>query len=305
MAPVVRQEPVTARTTGRAAVLGSPISHSLSPVLHRAAYAALGLTAWRYDAYEVDDAAFPDWFAEVRTRTHRHGDIPGWSGLSLTMPLKRVVIPLLDVVDPLAAAVGAVNTVVFDESGTACGHNTDVFGIVAALGEAGVTRVESAAVIGGGATAASAISALQLIGCTEPDVYVRSTPRAAEVLAASEALGAKPRIHPLERLTLGIETDVLVSTVPAAAAEALQPLLTQGVRAQGVTRVPALLDVVYAPWPTTLATLWEALAPGRTVGGLSMLLHQAAAQVELMTGLKAPVAQMRRALLDASGRTSA
>lgn len=289
------------RHAGRAAVLGSPIAHSRSPVLHRAAYAALGLSGWRYDAYQVDEDGFEPWFAEARRRTHQHGDVPGWAGLSLTMPLKRVVIPLLDEVDPLARAVGAVNTVVFDEHGHATGHNTDVYGIVAALGEVGVTRVESAAVIGGGATAASTVAALQLIGCRSADVYARSVARATEVRAAGEALGAPPAVHPLTDLPAGVQVDVVVSTLPAGAADPLAAVLTQrlaALRADGVP-LPALLDVVYAPWPTALADVWEPVAAGRVAGGASMLLHQAAAQVELMTGLKAPVAQMRAALLSA------
>lgn len=281
---------MTGRDIGRAAVLGSPIAHSLSPVLHRAAYAALGLDGWRYDAYEVDDEAFPAWFDEARGRTHEHGDIPGWAGLSLTMPLKRVVIPLLDRVDPLADGIGSVNTVVFGEDGTAQGYNTDVYGIVAALAEAGVSRVESAAVLGAGATAASAICALQLIGCEHADVYARSPERARDLVTAGEALGAAPRIHPLGDLEGGPEVDVIVSTLPPGAADGLVETL-------GVSRPrAALLDVVYTPWPTHLARVREALTPGRVVGGASMLLHQAAAQVELMTGLKAPVSAMAEAL---------
>jgi shikimate dehydrogenase len=298
VAGLVPGKPVTARPTGRAAVLGSPISHSRSPVLHRAAYAALGLDGWRYDAYQVDEEGFEPWFQEARARTHAHGDVPGWAGLSLTMPLKRVVIPLLDTIDPLAEAVGAVNTVVFDADGTAKGFNTDVYGIVAALGDAGVTRVESAAVIGSGATAASTLSALQLIGCSSAHVYARSVGRAGEVEAAGAALGAPPTVHPLGELRAGLDVDVVVSTLPSGAGDGLSDVLA-GQLASSRDRgrpVPALLDVVYAPWPTALATVWEGLAPGRVVGGSAMLLYQAASQVELMTGLKAPVAAMREAL---------
>ncbi|MGW1148223.1 shikimate dehydrogenase, partial [Streptomyces sp. NPDC002454] len=128
----------------RAAVLGSPIAHSLSPVLHRAAYAELGLDAWSYDRFEVDEAALPDFLAGLG---------PQWAGLSLTMPLKRAVIPLLDEVSDTAAAVEAVNTVVLTEDGRRTGDNTDVPGMVAALRERGVETVDSAAVLGAGATA--------------------------------------------------------------------------------------------------------------------------------------------------------
>src|SRR5262250_221072 len=114
----------------KAAVLGSPIAHSLSPVLHRAAYRALGLTGWTYQAIECDEARLPDLLAACDA---------SWAGLSLTMPLKRAVLPLLDHTEPLAAEVGAANTVVF-AAGRRHGHNTDVPGLLAALAGHGVTR---------------------------------------------------------------------------------------------------------------------------------------------------------------------
>src|ERR1700761_861579 len=98
----------------RAAVLGSPVAHSLSPVLHRAAYAELGLTDWSYDRFETDEAALPGFL---------EGLGPEWAGLSLTMPLKRAVIPLLDEISDTAASVEAVNTVVLTEDGRRTGDN--------------------------------------------------------------------------------------------------------------------------------------------------------------------------------------
>ena len=113
----------------RAAVLGSPIEHSLSPVLHTAAYAALGLAAWTYTAIECDEAGLP---ALLASRDRQ------WAGLSLTMPLKRAVLPLLDTAEPLVADVGCANTVIF-AAGARQGHNTDVPGMVNALTAAGVS----------------------------------------------------------------------------------------------------------------------------------------------------------------------
>jgi shikimate dehydrogenase len=104
----------------KAAVLGSPIAHSLSPALHRAAYAELGLDDWTYEAVECDEAALA---AFVTSRG------PDWAGLSLTMPLKRTVLPLLAYADPLAVIAGGANTVVFRPDGR-YGYNTDVQGIV-------------------------------------------------------------------------------------------------------------------------------------------------------------------------------
>lgn len=118
-----------------AGVLGSPIGHSLSPVLHRAAYAELGLTEWRYESHEVDEAALPGFFARLPDAARD----AGWAGFSLTMPLKRAVIPLLDEISDTAASVEAVNTVTFGPKLSPKGDNTDIPGMVAALAERGWT----------------------------------------------------------------------------------------------------------------------------------------------------------------------
>lgn len=279
----------------RAAVLGSPIAHSLSPVLHRAAYAALGLDGWRYDAVEV---------VEDELAGFVRGLDPSWAGLSLTMPLKRAVLPLLAGRSDLAAAVGAVNTVTFPD-GVPQGDNTDVHGIVAALAAAGVDRahgVGPVAVLGGGATAASAIAALRELGCSEPVVHVRDPTRARDLFEAADRLGVRPRTAPLDATAVAGSlgppdgapgAPVLVSTLPAGAADALAAALAR-VPAPGAPATPVLLDVVYAPWPTVLGTAASA-AGWRVVGGLEMLLHQAGEQVRLMTGLAAPLDEMRAA----------
>ena len=253
----------------RAAVLGRPVGHSLSPLLHRAAYAALGL-AWTYDAVEVDErglAGFLD------------GLGPEWAGLSLTMPLKTAVLPLLDSCSDLATAVAAANTVVLDERGRH-GHNTDVAGMVVALREAGVSDVHRPVVLGGGATARSALAALAELGCRAPVLVVRSHP--TETLAAADRLGLTPSVVAFQpRMLAGC--DLLISTLPPGAADDV---------AAEVAEVPVLLDVVYEPWPTALARACR----GVVVDGAQMLLHQAAAQVELMTGRVAPLDAMRDAL---------
>lgn len=283
----------------RAAVLGHPVGHSLSPVLHRAAYAELGLSGWRYDAIDVDEAGLPGFLAGLDAT---------WAGLSLTMPLKRAVLPLLVDRSPLAAQVGAVNTVTFTPAGPV-GDNTDVPGIVRALREAGVSTVRRCAILGGGATAASALAAVQLLGCSTPVVHVRSAGRCQDLLAAAERLGARPRLAGLGAEDLsagrsghghdaGLPPELLVSTLPAGAADDLAPALLAGpagpIAAPRPGGLPVLLDVVYAPWPPPLARAWAA-AGGAVVGGFEMLLHQAAGQVELMTGHRAPVEAMRAA----------
>ena len=195
------------------------------------------------------------------------------------MPLKTAVLPMLDDVSDLARDVAAANTVVLRE-GRRWGHNTDVGGMVAALAESGVTAVSRAVVLGGGATARSALAALAALGCREPVLVVRSEP--FETLAAAARLGVTPSVTPWSpELLDGCE--LLVSTLPAGAADRFAP---------HVSDVPAVLDVVYDPWPTPLA----AACGGVVVSGAAMLLHQAAAQVELMTGAKPPVEAMREAL---------
>ncbi len=264
-------------------MLGSPVQHSLSPALHRAAYGALGLVGWTYEAVEVGEPALPQFLLGLDT---------SWVGLSLTMPLKQAVLTLLDVVSPLAGAVGAVNTVVLEASGRRFGDNTDVHGIVAALGEAGVGSAARAAVLGAGATAASALAALADLGCREPEVYAREPRRAGPLLDAAERLGVRPRLAAMSEVGEAAGAgrwDVVVSTLPAGAADRLDL-----VPAGGDVRLPPLLDVVYAPWPTELAGSW-ARAGGVVVGGLVMLTHQAGRQVELMTGRQAPLAAMREA----------
>lgn len=274
------------RACRRAAVLGHPVAHSLSPILHRAAYAHLGLAGWTYQAVDVDEAGLPGFVAGLGEE---------WAGLSLTMPLKRAVLPLLTGISPLAAAVGAVNTVTFAADGPV-GDNTDVPGIVAALREAGVDRARRAAVLGGGATATSAIAALRELGCDEPSVHVRALSTTGELQAAAERLGVRPVLLGLTEADLvqAAEADVVISTLPGTAADPLAGPLLAAVGHAGPAALPVLLDVVYAPWPTLLARRWQE-AGGQVVGGFAMLLHQAVDQVRLMTGLPGPVEAMRAA----------
>ncbi|MBG0856734.1 shikimate dehydrogenase [Streptomyces spinoverrucosus] len=262
----------------RAAVLGSPIAHSLSPVLHRAAYQELGLTGWTYDRFEVDEAGLPGFFAKLG---------PEWAGLSLTMPLKRAVIPLLDEISDTAASVEAVNTVVCADDGRRVGDNTDIPGMVAALREHGIEQADSAAILGAGATASSALAALARICTGEIVVYVRSAARAAEMRQWGERLDVDVRIADWTDAAEALRHPLVVATTPAGTTDAL---------ASAVPERPAtLFDVLYDPWPTTLAARWSAYG-GAVVSGLDLLVHQAVLQVEQMTGrAPAPLDAMRKA----------
>jgi shikimate dehydrogenase len=263
----------------KAAVLGSPISHSLSPVLHRAAYRALGLTGWSYDAIECDEAGLP---------AALDGCGQDWAGLSLTMPLKRAVLPLLDTADALVADVGCANTVIF-AAGARQGHNTDVPGMVNALAAAGVSGPGPVLLLGAGATACSALAAVRALGAGEVTVAVRDHQRAADLLAVAGRLDMTVRLADFGRQPPASSWHLLISTVPAGAADIYAQLLLRG------DLVPAaVLDVVYHPWPTSLAAAAEKTGAGLILG-FELLVHQAARQVELMTARTPPTAAMRRA----------
>ncbi len=271
----------------KAAVLGKPIAHSLSPALHRAAYAALGFGDWTYELVECDEAGLA---AVVGSRGAE------WAGLSLTMPLKRAVLPLLDHVDRMAAATGCANTVVFRPDGR-YGYNTDVQGIVDALTEAGAATPAAVTIIGAGATACSALAAVGELGAPGADVVLRDVSRAADLRATADRLGLQVRLSSLTDFYASHAAHacdasgpgLLICTVPAGAADGYAELLRSTGRGPAV-----VLDVVYHPWPTALAQA-AAAAGSIVVGGFAMLLHQAAAQVELMTGKPAPLEAMREA----------
>jgi shikimate dehydrogenase len=246
----------------RLAVLGSPIAHSKSPALHRAAYARLGLD-WEYSAIEVDGAGLPG-FLDSRDAT--------WRGLSLTMPLKQDVLPLLDEVDELATLTNAANTVLLTD-GVRRGFNTDVGGIVRALGDAGVERMRHGLLIGGGATAASALVAMAELGATRVQVSLRRPGAAGPLIDLGQRLGLVVEAVPLADLPALADADLVVSTVPGGT--------DLGVEASAaLMRRALLLDVAYDPWPTGLAAQWLGVG-GDVIDGLGMLLHQALLQVRV------------------------
>ena len=259
----------------RAAVLGSPIAHSLSPALHRAAYASLGLP-WTYEAIEVDEAALPAFLRSLDG---------SWAGLSLTMPLKEAVIPLLASVDPEARSLRSVNTVLPVPHGWR-GTNTDVYGMTQALLEHGLDATpRRALILGAGATARSAVAALLRLGAREVVVAARRPEAAEELQALAASLGLPARRTDLDPDPELVRSDVVISTLPGAVAEPWAGLAGD---AGGV-----LLDASYHPWPTPLAASWGS---GRVASGRDMLLWQAVEQVRLMTGREPDVAAMAAAL---------
>ncbi|WP_281963845.1 shikimate dehydrogenase [Serinicoccus marinus] len=263
----------------RAGVVGSPVAHSLSPVLHRAAYAELGLRGWSYDRAEIGSGGLA---------RHVAGLGPDWVGLSVTMPGKEEALALADVAGEEAVAVGAANTLVRGEAGWSA-HNTDVHGLTAALHEAGVGRAGRAVVVGGGATARSVVVALHALGVDRLTCCVRDDLRPA-TRELTERIGMATTVRLLaEGIPLG-GVDVVVSTLPGGAPA--PPVV-------GTTGwLPVVMDVSYDPWPSALRTAVLSATGGRVqvVRGTRMLLHQAVRQVELMTGRPGPTAAMDRAL---------
>jgi len=246
------------------AVLGSPIAHSKSPRLHAAAYRALDLP-WSYSAVEVVEGSLG---AFVNTCD------ASWRGLSLTMPLKREVLPMLASRSPLVTTVGAANTVLFDDDLALHGFNTDVAGIVSALADHGVSALDRVQILGAGATAASVLAAIGQLGATHATVSARDPERASALEPLAAALGIELTIHRLGIADRSlIVPSAVISTLPGSAEHGL--VFPQAVREQAV-----LLDVAYEPWPSALAAAWAGVG-GTVVSGLEMLLHQAVGQVRI------------------------
>jgi shikimate dehydrogenase len=268
-------------------VLGKPVVHSLSPVLHGAAYRALGLSGWTYDRVEMDAEGLPGFVGGLG---------PEWAGLSVTMPGKRAALDFADEVTPRAAAVGAANTLVRKGSGWLA-DCTDVDGVLGALRVAGgyvPAPGDVGVVLGAGGTAAATVVGLEALGVRSVRLVVREPARAAETLRSARLAGLAVEVlrwSEVDFAALVAEAAVVVSTVPSAA---VAPQIEELAAAR------CLLDVIYHPWPTPLA---EAVAArgGRLATGLDMLLHQAFGQVEHFTGLDAPREAMRDALAEATG----
>jgi shikimate dehydrogenase len=264
----------------RAAVLGRPVTHSLSPLLHRAAYAALGLTDWTYDALDIGAEDLPVLLAGLGEE---------WRGFSVTMPCKQAAVEAADLVEPLPRLLHAANTLVRTGAGWRA-ENTDVTGVGLALQLAGVEQVGSAVVVGAGGTAAATAVALSSLGAEHVEVVVREPSRAADVVRVLDVLRVPATVTRVSDTAL--DAPLVVSTVPVDA----QPDLLALPWRSGHT----VLDVLYAPWPTPLAGRVTD-AGGAVIGGLDVLFWQATEQVELMTGHPAPIAAMRSALDAAVG----
>lgn len=250
-------------------LLGTPLGHSLSPIIHNAAFHAMGLD-YLYVPFDADD---PSAFWDLAERLPLYG-------LSVTVPYKIAVCSRLESMDPVATAAGAVNTAVRTPSGWA-GFNTDVDGFLAPLLQAGALPYSSAIIVGAGGAARAAAYALRRHGLAVRIIARRV--EAAEVLART--LGAD--YGPMSALRE--PADLLVNTTPVG----MYPRVDETpVPLSGLGNKKAVYDLVYNPLATRL--LQEAASAGcAVIHGLEMFLAQAVRQFQLWTGREAPVELMR------------
>ncbi|MDI9587589.1 MAG: shikimate dehydrogenase [Acidobacteriota bacterium] len=273
----------------RSFVIGQPIAHSLSPVLHNAAYEALGLDH-KFDKLEVAPEDLPDFINSIDE------DV---LGLAVTMPHKQRIMDLLDAIEPMAQAVGAVNTVV-PAGRVLSGFNTDIYGIVQAIRESGeIPENARATILGARATASSALAALGHLNVQDVDVVARNFAGPGYIALAETRLGVTTNHIPWRDSTRALgslnSADVIISTLPSGRADYWAAEYTPKPGA-------IVLDAAYDPWPSELARVAEA-GGAHVASGYLMLLHQACQQIELMTGHSAPVDAMQSALLKATNRS--
>ncbi len=268
----------------RFAVVGSPIGHSLSPVMHRAAYGALGVADVSYEAHDVPAGGL---------ETFLVGPVgASLSGLSVTMPLKHEAFAIAAEHDAVADALGIANTLVRRADGSWRAENHDVHGIVAAIGALGAPAPRTASVIGSGATALSAVAALAELGVRELVLTARRQAPLESLVAHARTLGMRPRIEPWDTRTRALDVEAAVC---ALALEGARDLARELREDPAAPHPAVLMDVLYEPWPAPVAAV---LGPrgSAVASGLEMLAHQARRQVESMLPVpEAPVEPMLEA----------
>lgn len=251
----------------QAAVLGHPISHSKSPVLHRAAYQLLGAPI-SYSAIDMEPGQAAGHAAALRAGN--------WAGCSVTMPLKDAFVPLMDDLSARVQRLGALNTIVVRDDGTLYGENTDVDGLVQALADFGLDQCAQAMILGSGNTALAAIEAAAEVGVRQLELVVRSAARASRAVDLAHQLGMETTVHEISGIDQALaatlnDIPLVFSTLPPRAADDWVPVIGAG---SGI-----LLDVAYDPWPSALAQAWQ----GTVISGIHMLVHQAVEQVRFFS----------------------
>jgi len=263
----------------KAAVLGSPISHSLSPLLHQLAYQELAIEG-EYSAIEVSSGGL---------QTFLNSLDDSWTGFSLTMPLKEEVVEIADVVSDISSRITSANTLI-RRNGQWQASTTDVSGFTFALQSHGVDVAGDVLIIGSGATARAAAAACDGLA-SHITVMARSMRGATSISNCVEESDLD--FVPWHDAAVIASADLILCTTPAGAADSLIELFP-------VNPTSVFFDVLYNPWPTLALSQW-ASAGGQIIDGLDLLIHQAIAQVELFSGLSvdrtAMSTRMRQAAL--------
>ena len=253
------------------AVAGSPISHSLSPLLHSTAYEILNVPA-DFTSNEVTDLEFGDFYFQAKNS--------GYRGLALTMPLKEIAIGFVDRVDPIAKQISSINTIIFESTGS-IGLSTDLMAFKSLLKPYFGKKI---AVLGAGGTARAALGALRGTN-TQVSILTRSMNRHDQLHAA----GADLDLEFLDWHTFAQvqDRDLIISTTPAGATDGLSVISTKA----------DFFEVIYHPWPTELAKRYQNLGK-QVIGGLTLLVEQAIFQIQYFSGVKFDVEQMRKELIN-------
>ena len=280
MAAVGQQQGLTpgARRFG---VIGSPIRHSLSPLLHRTAYAVLGREDVVYERFEVPAGGLAAFLTA--------GEGRGLDGASITMPGKPEAFALAELRDGTSARLGIANTLLRLPGGGFRAENHDVHGIMATLRDHGVREPAVGAVIGSGATALSAVAAMLDLGARQLLLTARTRSKLAPLSDLARAAGARVTVVPWGDAAQVLAADVVISALALEGATGLADAWHR----TGVSDVPAVfMDVLYDPWPAPLTCLLGA-AGSEIADGLEMLAHQADMQLRSMLGIReAPRAEM-------------
>ena len=250
------------------AVLGFPISHSLSPVLHRAAYEYLGIQG-SYTAVEVRSGQLANFLKEVAESGDR------FDYLSLTMPLKEEVVTLGYERDPLVQRIQSANTL-YQKSGNWIATSTDGSGFIQALSNFGMKEFNKTLILGAGGTARAVAG---VMGDLSAHVHVMGRTSSRESVIRSCVEKAQFSYLPWDSEIDFAFYDLVVNTTPAGAADLLAESVPSG-------PIPVLFDVIYKPWPTVLAQRWLDQG-GEVINGLELLIYQGIDQLDLVVDIGA------------------
>lgn len=260
----------------RAAVLGSPIAHSLSPAIHNAAYLALGIEG-KYDAVEVKQGELKQFMSKVRSTE------ANWIGFSLTMPLKEELLEVADEIDPLALKINSGNTLI-PRDGRWFATSTDVSGFIWSLAFNEINAIGRVQIIGAGATARAAVAALDA-----PGRHIQIINRNVNREVAMRKVVSLAELEFIDWSNVNLDAELVINTTPKGVADQMNP-------GKGT-----FFDVLYDPWPTALAKKWN----GKVIDGIELLVHQAIDQLHLMTNFvidRKAIAPLLRAAAEAELR---